>query len=42
MRKGKRRGEETRRERNEQKNKEKQKKPIENIREVRLKTVTPE
>ena len=42
MRKGKRRGEETRRERNEQKNKEKQKKPIENIRKVRLKTVTPE
>ena len=42
MRKGKRRGEETRRERNEQKNKEKQKKPIENIREVRLQTVTRE
>ena len=42
MRKGKRRGEETRRERKEQKNKEKQKQLIQDIREVRLKTVTPE
>ena len=42
MRKGKRRGEETRRERKEQKNKEKQKQPIQDIREIRLQTVTPE